>query len=147
MTLRPTPIFAFLKVAPLLCLAVALMLLAYVITFLFLFPALVVAGLAGYRYLSTRCWRYLITADIVRVQQGIFLKRVDQVELYRLKDYIVLQPFLLQVFGLMHLVLKSTDQENPVLWLRGIPASTLVDTIRNLVQEARKNNHIIELNR
>ena len=60
--------------------------------------------------------------------------------------YILTQPFILQLFKLMDLTLKTTDPENPVIWLRGIPLSDLVDTIRGHVQEARQHNRIYEIN-
>ncbi|MBS1528032.1 MAG: PH domain-containing protein [Bacteroidetes bacterium] len=90
--------------------------------------------------------RYRITPEVIRISRGIFFKRTDQVELYRVKDYILTQPLLLQVFRLMDLTLKSTDSENPVIWLRGIPKSDLVDIIREYVQMARTRNKIMELN-
>jgi transcriptional regulator of nitric oxide reductase len=46
----------------------------------------------------------------------------------------------------MTLTLKSTDHENPVISLLGIPESDIIDTIRDHVQEARKDNHIYEIN-
>jgi hypothetical protein len=46
----------------------------------------------------------------------------------------------------MDVTLKSTDPENPVIWLRGIPLSDIIETIRERVQEARKINKIVELN-
>lgn len=66
--------------------------------------------------------------------------------MFRVKDYIILQPLLLQLFGLMTLTLKTTDPENPVLCMRGIPVSDIVDIIRKYVQETRKHNQIIEIN-
>ena len=53
---------------------------------------------------------------------------------------------MLQLFKLMDLTLKTTDPENPVIWLRGIPESDIIDTIRDYVQEARKHNKIFEIN-
>jgi hypothetical protein len=66
--------------------------------------------------------------------------------MYRIKDYIITQPPVLQLFRLMNVTLKSTDRENPVIWLRGIPRSDLIDEIRGRVQEARKHNQIYEIN-
>ena len=60
--------------------------------------------------------------------------------------YIVTQSFLLQVFRLMNLELRSTDPVNPIIWLCGIPHSDLVDTIREHVQEGRQHNRIYEIN-
>jgi hypothetical protein len=46
----------------------------------------------------------------------------------------------------MDVTLKSTDPENPVIWLRGIPESDIIDTIRDHVQDARQHNRIYEIN-
>jgi hypothetical protein len=46
----------------------------------------------------------------------------------------------------MDVTLKSTDPENPEIWMRGIPLSEIIETIRERVQEARKMNKIFELN-
>lgn len=88
----------------------------------------------------------MLTAEYIRVTRGIFFKRIDQVELFRVKDYIITQSFLLQVFKLMYLTLKSTDPENPVIRFAGIPESDITDTIRDRVLAARKHNNIYELN-
>lgn len=66
--------------------------------------------------------------------------------MYRVKDYIVTQPPVLQLFRLMNVILKTTDPENPVIWMRGIPRSDLIDAIRERVQEARRLNKIYEIN-
>ena len=74
------------------------------------------------------------------------IKQIDTVELFRVKDYIITEPFLMQVFKLMDLHLKTTDPGNPILWLRGIPQSDIIDIIRERVLETRKHNQIIEIN-
>ena len=66
--------------------------------------------------------------------------------MFRIKGYITTQSFLLQLFRLMTLTLKSIDPKNPVISLVGIPESNIVDTIRNHVQEVQKDNHIYEIN-
>lgn len=102
--------------------------------------------IALYRYSYTRRLTYLITCDYIRISKGIFFKRVDQVELYRVKDYIIMQPPVMQLLRLMNVILKSTDSENPVVSMAGIPRSDLIDEIRDRVQVARKNNKIYEIN-
>jgi len=144
--LRPAVSYAVLKVLPLICLSVIFLLLAWWLSPFFLFFSFGVLGAAWYRLLYIRSFKYLISAEIIRISRGIFFKRADQLEMYRIKDYIITQSFMLQLFRLMNLTLKSTDPENPVLCLSGIPESDIVDTIRDHVQEARKDNHIYEIN-
>ncbi|MES2111889.1 MAG: hypothetical protein V4577_24240 [Bacteroidota bacterium] len=46
----------------------------------------------------------------------------------------------------MDLHLKTTDPENPIIWLRGIRQSDIVDIIRERVLETRQHNRIFEVN-
>ena len=144
--LRPAMIFAFVKSLPLTLLGVAFLLLAWQLSPFFLFFSIAAIGVAWYRFLYIRNSLFIITPEVIRMSRGIFFKRIDQVEMYTVKDYIVTQPLLLQLFNLMNVTLKSTDPENPILWLVGIPQSDLIDTIRDHVQEARKGNRIYEIN-
>jgi len=144
--LKPAVIFAFLKTLPLLLCGAVLMLLAWYLSPYLLFFSLAFVGVGWYRFIFIRSCKYMITPEVVRITRGLFFKRTDQVEMYRIKDYIITQPFMLQVFKLMDLTLKSTDPENPVICLRGIPESDIIDTIRDHVQEARRHNRIYELN-
>lgn len=138
--------FAFLKILPLVLLSLLFLLLAWYLSPYFVLFSFAVLGVAWYRLLYIRSNTYLITPEVLRITRGIFFKRTDQVEMFRIKDYIITQSFLLQVFRLMTLTLKSTDPENPVISLLGIPESDIIDTIRDHVQEARKDNHIYEIN-
>jgi uncharacterized membrane protein YdbT with pleckstrin-like domain len=144
--LKPAMLFAFLKALPLILLATTFLLLAWWLSPYFILFSLAVCGAAWYRLLYIRSFQYLITAEYIRVTRGIFFKRVDQLEMFRVKDYIITQSFMLQIFKLMYLTLKSTDPENPVIQFQGIPESTITDTIRDRVLSARKNNNIYELN-
>ena len=138
--------FAFLKILPLILLSLVFLLLAWYLSPYFVLFSFAVLGAAWYRLLYIRSYTYLITAEVLRVTRGIFFKRTDQLEMFRIKDYIITQSFLLQLFRLMTLTLKSTDPENPVISLVGIPESDIINTIRDHVQEARKDNHIYEIN-
>jgi uncharacterized membrane protein YdbT with pleckstrin-like domain len=146
LNLKPAVLFAFIKTFPLLLTGVMFLWLAWWLSPYFLFFSLGVIGFAWYRFLYIRNSRYTITPEVIRISRGIFFRRTDQLEMYRIKDYIITQPFMLQLFHLMDLTLKSTDPENPVIWLRGIPESDIIDTIRNHVQEARQHNRIYEIN-
>jgi uncharacterized membrane protein YdbT with pleckstrin-like domain len=145
-SIRPAAVFAFVHIVPFILCSLSFLLLAWRYWPALIWFSLICVCFGFYRFLSIRHIYYLITPEIIRIKRGIFFKRTDQIECYRVKDYILTQPLLLQVCGLMNLTLKSTDPENPVIWLRGIPASDLVDTLRDYVQRARLNNKIVEIN-
>lgn len=144
--LKPSVIFAFIKVLPLIALALTFLFLAWKLSPYFIVFGIIVTGFAWYRIIFLRNCEYLIAEEYVRISRGIFFRRIDQVEMYRIKDYVITRPFILQVFRLMEVTLKSTDPENPVIWLRGIPLSDIIETIRERVQKARMTNKIYELN-
>jgi uncharacterized membrane protein YdbT with pleckstrin-like domain len=144
--LRPAFLFAVLKTMPLILLAITLLLLAWWLSPYFILFSFVVSVAVWYRIIYIRKVEYLVTTEYIRISQGIFFKRIDQLEMYRIKDYVMIQPLFLQLFRMMDLLLKSTDPENPMIWLRGIPESEIIDTIRDRVQEARKHNNIYEVN-
>jgi uncharacterized membrane protein YdbT with pleckstrin-like domain len=144
-SLRPAAVFALLHVLPFIVLSVVFLLLAWRYCPGFMWISLLSAVMGFYRFVFIRRLRYVITTEVISIARGIFFKRIDHIELYRVRDYIQLQPFLLQLLGLMDLCLKSTDTENPVIWLRGIPASPLVDMLREQVQAARLKNKVVEI--
>jgi len=145
-SLRPAAVFAFFKVFPLIICTLGFLFLAWWIYPVLIWVSQLTLMIAVYRFSYIRKVSYLVTPEFVRISQGIFFKRTDQVELFRVKDYIITQSFWLQVFSLMNVELRSTDPVNPILWLCGIPHSDLVDTIREHVQEGRQHNRIFEIN-
>ncbi|UOE52596.1 PH domain-containing protein [Mucilaginibacter sp. SMC90] len=144
--LKPAMAFAFLKTLPLVTLGLTFLFLAWQLSPYFVVFAIATTGIAWYRVLFLRSCEYRIGREYIQITTGIFFKRIDQVEMYRIKDYVITRSLLLQLFRLMDVILKSTDSETPVVWLRGIPLSDIIETIRERVQEARKVNKIVELN-
>ncbi|MBS7565580.1 PH domain-containing protein [Mucilaginibacter sp. Bleaf8] len=144
--LRPAVSFAFLQVLPLILFSLTFLLLAWYLSPYFIFFSIPVCAAAGYRMWYIRSMQYLISREYIRLTRGLLFKRVDQLEMYRIKDFIITQPFSLQLLRLMNLTLKSTDTENAVITFHGIPFSEITDTIRERVQEARHGNNIYEIN-
>jgi uncharacterized membrane protein YdbT with pleckstrin-like domain len=145
-TLKPSPIFAFLKITPFMFIALTATWLAYHLAPSFIYLSILLLLFMLYRYIYIRRAIYLVTPEYIRISTGIFIKRIDTVELFRVKDYVITEPLLMQLFKLMDLQLKTTDPENPVLWLRGIPQTDIIDILRHRVLETRKHNQIVEIN-
>jgi uncharacterized membrane protein YdbT with pleckstrin-like domain len=146
LVIRPATIFAYMKVFPLLLAALGFLFIACRYFPAVIWLSLAVLLFAWYRFLFIRATIYEITDEVIRFSRGIFFKRTDTVEMFRVNDYVLTRSLSLQVFGLMDLTLKTTDPEYPVVWLRGIPFSNLADNIRVHVLEARQHNQIVEIN-
>ena len=57
----------------------------------------------------------------IRETEGVFSKRTDSTELYRVKDVVLLEPFSLRMLGLGNIELCSSDATTPLLLLRAVP--------------------------
>ncbi|NHA02551.1 PH domain-containing protein [Mucilaginibacter sp. HC2] len=145
-TIRPSAIYALLMVFPINLLALFFLGLAYRLLPASILISVFCSTIAFYRYWKIRKIVYTVDAEVLHIATGIFLRRTDSLELYRVKDYIITRNLLLQLLGLMNLTLLTTDLTNPVTILKGIPKSDLPDIIRERVQRARQNSKIVELN-
>lgn len=93
---------------------------------------------AGKRVLTTHFTRYELTRERLLKSFGVLSKRHDELELYRVRDYRVEQPFLLRLLGLGHVSLVTADKLERYLRLEAIPdAPGVKDRMRILVEERR----------
>lgn len=91
-----------------------------------------------WKILENRSRVYQLTSERLRITEGIFSKRTDQLELYRVKDQTFIQPFMLRLFGKGNIVLNTTDATTPTVTLEGIPANPeLRDRLRGAVEACR----------
>jgi len=76
---------------------------------------------AIWRWIVTRCFRYNVSDQRIRITQGVFNKRTDSIELYRVKDVVLLQPLFLRLFGLGNVELRTSDKTSPLLTMNAVP--------------------------
>lgn len=144
--LRPSPLYAFASVFPMLVIAGVSLYFAVTISKLIVFISLISIFVAAYRYLYINLIRYTITKQTITARTGIIARKFDNLELFRVKDYIVSQSVFERIFSLMTINLHTTDLSDPNLRMAGVPLSNITEIIRDLVQEARLNNQIFEIN-
>jgi uncharacterized membrane protein YdbT with pleckstrin-like domain len=94
---------------------------------------------AIWRWIETRCHRYSVSDQRVRVTQGVLSKRTDSLELYRVKDVVLLEPFWLRLFGLGNVELRTSDMTSPLLVLRAVPEPAALREKVLLAAEARRD--------
>ena len=100
-----------------------------------------------YKYAQLQCTLFEITEEQIKSKTGVFSKRTDFLEMYRIKDYIINEPLLFRLFGLMNFTILSVDKntQNKEITMKGIVRSDLPDVVRALVQKARLRNGVIEI--
>lgn len=66
-------------------------------------------------YVRSRDVSYRITSQRIVVERGVLSKRLDQIDLYRVVDYVVERPFGQRVMGTGNIVLEAMDKTTPEL--------------------------------
>ena len=93
---------------------------------------------AFWRWLTTRCFEYRITTERIIIKQGVFSKRTDELELYRVKDTALVEPFWLRMVGLGHIDLTTSDRTTPLVRIAAVPDATgLREQLRRNVERMR----------
>jgi uncharacterized membrane protein YdbT with pleckstrin-like domain len=96
-----------------------------------------------WKWIQNRCRVYEVTTERVRISTGVFSRKSDDLELYRVKDITLLEPFWLRLFGLGNIVITTNDVSTPTLTLEAIPkALTLRDELRTHVEECRERKKV-----
>ncbi len=90
--------------------------------------------------------RYQLTTERLIIRTGVFNKQTDELELYRVRDYKLEQPFFLRLFSLANITLETSDRSHPTLVLEAIPnGEELRDTLRTHVEECRSRKQVREI--
>lgn len=82
---------------------------------------------------------YKVTTRRVIVERGVLSKRLEQVDAYRIKDYVVERPLGQRLVGTGNLLLLTMDSTTPAVELRGIKTDVvaLYDRLRAAAEADR----------
>ena len=69
---------------------------------------------------KSRGTHYRITDQRVVVESGLLSKRLDQIDLYRIHDYVVERPLGQRMLGTGNLILSTQDRSTPAVRLYGL---------------------------
>jgi uncharacterized membrane protein YdbT with pleckstrin-like domain len=101
---------------------------------------------AFWRWLEVKTRVYRITTERLLITSGIFSKSTESLELYRVKDIRVTQPFVLRLFGLENVELISSDASTPVVVIDYLPVVIkLGDKLREQVEACRVTKRVREV--
>lgn len=97
-------------------------------------------------WLTVSMIEYKLTDERLTIKIGVLNRVTDELELYRVKDYVLDEPLISRIFGLSNIVLHTSDISNPVLRLEGIEkGSEILAKIRSNVEEQRRLKGVREL--
>jgi uncharacterized membrane protein YdbT with pleckstrin-like domain len=91
----------------------------------------------------TRSIVYEVTSQRIRLQRGIFTKRTDELELYRVKDTTLVEPFFLRMAGKGNIEIATFDPSTPNLSLQAVSkARELRENLRKYTEECRERKGV-----
>jgi uncharacterized membrane protein YdbT with pleckstrin-like domain len=101
---------------------------------------------AIWNMLKVRCRVFTLTTERLLIEEGIFSKTQDTLELYRVRDIQVHQPFWQRLFSLENINLLATDMTTDNVLMDYIPIDLkLRDKLRELIEECRRRKGVREV--
>jgi uncharacterized membrane protein YdbT with pleckstrin-like domain len=120
--------------------------LPWYVAWLLLFWLVVPLFILLWQWLVLRNTVYELTTERLKLRRGVLNKHLDEVELYRVRDYKLEQPFFLRLFGLGNILLQTSDRSHPSVRLRAIrDGEQLYERVRAAVEESRARKGVREL--
>jgi uncharacterized membrane protein YdbT with pleckstrin-like domain len=98
------------------------------------------------RYLQTKNNVFELTNERLKITEGVFSKVTETLELYRVKDIEVRQPFFYRMLSVENIQINTSDLSSPVILLEAIPKAVgLADKLRNQVEVIRTQKQVREI--
>ena len=98
---------------------------------------------AGWKWLGIRCRIYELTTERLRVTRGVITRRTDELELYRVVDVSLVEPFFFRWLGLGNLVITTNDRSTPVVTIPAISGvRELREQLRMSVEACRDRKRV-----
>jgi uncharacterized membrane protein YdbT with pleckstrin-like domain len=99
-----------------------------------------------WKWLVVKNMKYELTTERLRMRHGVLNKKLDELELYRVRDYKLDQPFFLRLFSLGNIILQTSDRTHPTVVIQAIPdAENLREQLRTYVEACRTRKGVREL--
>ncbi len=111
-----------------------------------LYVFILISLMLGYKlwYLTTVEWT--ITDEQLVYTRGIFTRKKDYIELYRVYDFNEVQNFIQRLASVKTVVVASTDSTHPTLKMVGVRNNIeMSDIIRERVEIVKKDKKIYEV--
>lgn len=115
-----------------------------------LFPFVLIAlvlplGYLIWRYLMVKSQLFELTSERLRVTTGIINQKIDEIELYRVKDSQMVRTWWMRLTGLASIVLETSDRTLPHLIIPAVYGGVeLRELLRTNVEAQRDRKRVRE---
>ncbi len=110
-----------------------------------LIAAILTVGLALlYFWIASRATHYRVTSQRIVVETGILNKRLDQIDLYRIHDYVVERPLGQRLMGTGNISLATQDRSTPAIQLKGLATDVvqLYERLRKATEQEKRRRGV-----
>ena len=99
-----------------------------------------------WRWLTIRTWKITVTNQRIIEEKGVLSKTTNELELFRVKDLKLDQPFFLRLVGLSNIILFTSDQTNKRYVIEGVrDGKELKEKLRASVDKRRDEKKVREV--
>jgi uncharacterized membrane protein YdbT with pleckstrin-like domain len=99
-----------------------------------------------WKYLSVRTQVFELTSERLRVTTGIINQKIDEIELYRVKDTQMIRTWWMRLTGLASIVLETSDRGLPNLTIPAVRGGLeLREQLRKQVELVRDQKRVREM--
>jgi uncharacterized membrane protein YdbT with pleckstrin-like domain len=103
-------------------------------------------GWVAWRYLVVRTQTFELTNERLRISEGVINQQIDEVELYRVKDILVVRKWWMRMTGLGTIHLDTSDRSMPKIDIHAIKdALELREALRKKVEAMRDKKRVREM--
>ena len=92
-------------------------------------------------------WRktiiFRVSNTVIEYERGLFSKRIDVIQLWRVRDVVYKQNLIDRILGIAHIEVVASDATNPNFDIVGLPASRqLFENLRDSIEIQRQNKNV-----
>ncbi|HEY1538936.1 MAG TPA: PH domain-containing protein [Solirubrobacteraceae bacterium] len=88
--------------------------------------------------------KFRVTTTVIEYERGLLSKRIDVLQLWRVRDVVYKQNLIDRVLGIAHVEVVAQDVKNPDLEIVGMPASRqLFEQLRDAIEIQRQAKNVI----
>jgi len=87
--------------------------------------------------------KFRVSNTVIEYERGLFSKRIDVVQLWRVKDVSYKQNLVDRILGIAHIEVVASDASTPQLEIVGLPASRqLFENLRDSIEIQRQAKNV-----
>jgi membrane protein YdbS with pleckstrin-like domain len=88
--------------------------------------------------------KFRVTASVIEWERGLLSKRIDVLQLWRVRDVVYKQTLVDRILGIAHVEVVTSDATNPDLEIIGMPASRqLFEQLRDSIEIQRQAKNVV----